>query len=82
MFRKWLINHIHYPYPTKGEKQKLCDESGLTLRQVDNWFTNTRKRHWKRIIKEWEEQHLDTLPFQALHALPYSESPSGEQEGA
>ena len=30
-----------------AEKQKLADASKLTLKQINDWFTNYRKRHWE-----------------------------------
>lgn len=29
------------------EKHKLAEEASLTLKQVNDWFTNYRKRHWE-----------------------------------
>jgi hypothetical protein len=33
--------------PTKGERQALAKETGLTERQVGDWFVNARARVWK-----------------------------------
>eukprot|EP00917_Polyrhabdina_sp_WS-2016_P004479 GHVP01010237.1.p1 GENE.GHVP01010237.1~~GHVP01010237.1.p1 ORF type:complete len:458 (+),score=72.69 GHVP01010237.1:104-1477(+) len=48
VLRSWLFNHIAYPYPNKNDKDELCMRTGLTLKQINNWFTNTRKRHWRK----------------------------------
>lgn len=42
--RNWFSAHASYPYPTKDEKAMLVEESGLSATQVDNWFTNERRR--------------------------------------
>lgn len=39
----WLNQHIDNPYPTHKEKELLSKESGLSKRQIQNWFTNARK---------------------------------------
>ncbi len=30
-----------------AEKHDLAAESNLTLKQINDWFTNYRKRHWE-----------------------------------
>jgi len=29
------------------EKLQLSDMTGLDIKQINNWFINQRKRHWK-----------------------------------
>lgn len=41
--KNWLYEHIDNPYPTDKEKAVLSKESGLSKRQIQNWFTNARK---------------------------------------
>lgn len=43
LLQNWLLNHLDHPYPSKEEKEKLCNETGLNKKQLLNWFTNTRK---------------------------------------
>lgn len=43
ILKNWLNNHIDNPYPTHKEKESLSKESGLSKRQIQNWFTNARK---------------------------------------
>ncbi|XP_031259676.1 homeobox protein knotted-1-like 1 isoform X1 [Pistacia vera] len=43
----WWNNHYRWPYPTEEEKVKLSAETGLDPKQINNWFINQRKRHWK-----------------------------------
>ena len=49
--RKWLFAHVDTPYPTEKEKKELCQVTGLTIVQVNNWFSNARKRVLKRYKK-------------------------------
>ena len=49
----WLAEHFYptatrrKPVPTREEKRRLALETGLTERQVGDWFVNARARIWK-----------------------------------
>jgi hypothetical protein len=49
----WLAEHFYptetraKPVPTREEKKALALETGLTERQVGDWFVNARARVWK-----------------------------------
>ncbi|CAN8291683.1 unnamed protein product [Cochlearia groenlandica] len=43
----WWNVHYKWPYPTEGDKIALADATGLDQKQINNWFINQRKRHWK-----------------------------------
>ncbi|KAK7284428.1 hypothetical protein RJT34_19174 [Clitoria ternatea] len=43
----WWNTHHRWPYPTEEEKLKLSEITGLDQKQINNWFINQRKRHWK-----------------------------------
>eukprot|EP00475_Leptophrys_vorax_P016286 TRINITY_DN22753_c0_g1_i1.p1 TRINITY_DN22753_c0_g1~~TRINITY_DN22753_c0_g1_i1.p1 ORF type:complete len:310 (+),score=71.52 TRINITY_DN22753_c0_g1_i1:40-930(+) len=40
----WLQSHKTNPYPTKEQKARLCSAAGITLQQLNKWFTNARMR--------------------------------------
>ncbi|VDN51608.1 unnamed protein product [Dracunculus medinensis] len=42
--KTWLFLHALHPYPSENEKELLAKETGLQLGQVNNWFTNARRR--------------------------------------
>ncbi|XP_054801005.1 homeobox protein knotted-1-like 1 [Prosopis cineraria] len=44
---QWWNSHYRWPYPTEEEKLKLSEMTGLDQKQINNWFINQRKRHWK-----------------------------------
>jgi len=46
--KNWLTEHFQDPYPSPAEKIRLANEAGITLKQVQNWFTNARGRIWKK----------------------------------
>ena len=39
----WINTHSTNPYPTDEEKISIANETGLNVKQVAIWFTNTRK---------------------------------------
>ncbi|CAJ1975119.1 unnamed protein product [Sphenostylis stenocarpa] len=43
----WWNIHFKWPYPTDADKVALAEWTGLDQKQVNNWFINQRKRHWK-----------------------------------
>ncbi|KAL2325590.1 hypothetical protein Fmac_024648 [Flemingia macrophylla] len=47
MLMNWWNTHYRWPYPTEEEKVQLSEMTGLDQKQINNWFINQRKRHWK-----------------------------------
>lgn len=48
ILKSWFDEHSQDPYPTPAEKEALAFETGMEIKQIDNWFTNHRKRHWAK----------------------------------
>ncbi|KAK1296683.1 Homeobox protein knotted-1-like 3 [Acorus calamus] len=46
VLKQWWQQHSKWPYPTEEDKAKLVEETGLQLKQINNWFINQRKRNW------------------------------------
>ncbi|XP_010525937.1 PREDICTED: homeobox protein knotted-1-like 5 [Tarenaya hassleriana] len=46
VLKAWWQAHSKWPYPTEEDKAKLVQETGLQLKQINNWFINQRKRNW------------------------------------
>nr|QUP52050.1 KNOX class 1 transcription factor [Isoetes lacustris] len=44
---EWWRDHSKWPYPSESEKVNLAERTGLDQKQINNWFINQRKRHWK-----------------------------------
>ncbi|CAI9775375.1 unnamed protein product [Fraxinus pennsylvanica] len=44
---EWWKFHYKWPYPTEADKISLAESTGLDQKQINNWFINQRKRHWK-----------------------------------
>lgn len=43
----WWNRHKKWPYPSESQKLALAESTGLDQKQINNWFINQRKRHWK-----------------------------------
>lgn len=41
---EWLLEHADCPYPSRAEKEALRLQTKLTITQINNWFTNARRR--------------------------------------
>ncbi|XP_047320905.1 homeobox protein knotted-1-like 2 [Impatiens glandulifera] len=57
----WWDLHYRWPYPSESEKVALAENTGLDQKQINNWFINQRKRHWKPA----EDMHL--MAMDGLH---------------
>eukprot|EP01134_Creolimax_fragrantissima_P000717 CFRG0717T1 len=50
----WLMSHTRNPYPTITEKDHFVDKTGLSIKQINYWFINARRR----VIPRLQEQGL------------------------
>ncbi|KAI4227177.1 MAG: hypothetical protein L6R36_002615 [Xanthoria steineri] len=50
ILRAWLHEHLDHAYPSEEQKQHLIRETGLTDKQVSNWFINARRRNLPRLV--------------------------------
>ncbi|RLN43339.1 homeobox protein knotted-1-like 12 [Panicum miliaceum] len=56
----WWELHYKWPYPSETEKLALAETTGLDQKQINNWFINQRKRHWKPTSED--------MPFAMMEA--------------
>ncbi|KAJ6520005.1 hypothetical protein C8R45DRAFT_953547 [Mycena sanguinolenta] len=50
---KWLLKHLHNPYPKKSIKEKIADETGSTIERISDWFVDVRRRMgWTTLLRE------------------------------
>lgn len=45
VLKSWFLNNIQNPYPSHDAKEVLSKMTGLSKKQIQNWFTNSRKVH-------------------------------------
>jgi hypothetical protein len=43
VLKEWFMENIKHPYPSIREKEQMSQQSGLDIKQIQNWFTNARK---------------------------------------
>jgi len=43
VLKNWFLNNIQNPYPSHEAKETLSKMTALTRKQIQNWFTNSRK---------------------------------------
>lgn len=55
---EWLRNHKDNPYPNDDEKAMLIKQTGLTINQINYWFTNARRR----ILPKWAQAQAQPQP--------------------
>lgn len=52
ILQRWLAAHSYHPYPTEQDKEMLRQQSGLTIHQINLWFTNARRRSRPNACKD------------------------------
>lgn len=57
---QFLRTHKNNPYPSTQQKEQLAKETKLTLTQIRNWFTNTRKRKLTQNTDSDEDYSLES----------------------
>ncbi|PAN44791.1 hypothetical protein PAHAL_9G070500 [Panicum hallii] len=65
----WWELHYKWPYPSETEKLALAETTGLDQKQINNWFINQRKRHWKPTSED--------MPFAMMEAAGGFHAPQG-----
>ncbi|CAN1334880.1 Homeobox protein knotted-1-like 6 [Linum perenne] len=66
----WWNLHYKWPYPTEADKVELAESTGLDQKQINNWFINQRKRHWKP-TENMHSSVMDTLYGSSDHYPSY-----------
>ena len=59
VLKAWFDEHLDSPYPTPKEKSLLARSAGLSIKQVNDWFTNYRKRHWEQELVKAQALDFD-----------------------
>ncbi|XP_010252528.1 PREDICTED: homeobox protein SBH1-like isoform X2 [Nelumbo nucifera] len=64
----WWNRHYKWPYPSESQKLALAESTGLDQKQINNWFINQRKRHWK------PSEEMQFVVMDAAHPHYYMDS--------
>eukprot|EP01028_Stygiella_incarcerata_P009978 TRINITY_DN49818_c0_g1_i1.p1 TRINITY_DN49818_c0_g1~~TRINITY_DN49818_c0_g1_i1.p1 ORF type:complete len:294 (+),score=68.89 TRINITY_DN49818_c0_g1_i1:252-1133(+) len=60
ILKTWFLSHSERPYPTEAAKRALAEEAGITVSQVSTWFTNYRRRVWRRKHDKMDLQRVNS----------------------
>jgi len=62
---RWLESHLEHPYPSKAQKEELCNKTGLSKKQVGVWFIDNRRviYFFKNYFKNFANPNLIKLSF-------------------
>jgi hypothetical protein len=70
IMNEWFEEHLHNPYPHMVEKENLAKLGGISVKQVNAWFSNRRNRSQntkpKRIKRELESE-LNNIVDELIH---------------
>jgi hypothetical protein len=60
---KWLLKNLHNPYPSNEVKESLSRSPGVSLKQINAWFINVRRRiGWTALSrKHFDGSHTETI---------------------
>ncbi|KAA8526538.1 hypothetical protein F0562_008259 [Nyssa sinensis] len=67
----WWSRHYKWPYPSESQKMALAESTGLDQKQINNWFINQRKRHWK------PSEDMQLVMMDATYPCYYADDVSG-----
>ncbi|KAL7800652.1 hypothetical protein V8C43DRAFT_313293 [Trichoderma afarasin] len=75
LLKQWYTFNSTWPYPSAAEKEELSRQSGLSVRQVSQWFVNTRRRDAERQSSELSDASVNPVSL----SLPGSFDATQEQ---
>ncbi|KAL7902913.1 hypothetical protein HDV63DRAFT_107801 [Trichoderma sp. SZMC 28014] len=83
VLKKWHALNSAWPYPSAEEKQELSRKSGLSVRQVSQWFVNARRRSEGRSRDKQgsNESHLESSLPRARRSASLGAPPSAASRG-
>ncbi|CAM9452647.1 unnamed protein product [Choristocarpus tenellus] len=67
--RTWLHEHWHNPAPSDEEKMAFARKHNIKVKQVENWFINTRMRVWRPAMRRALEHAEETGSYSEFSKL-------------
>jgi hypothetical protein len=71
----WLQAHAEKPYPTAAEKEQLCMQLRIPMKQLEGWFLNARRRYLPRKASQFINQEPPGSGQLELSSSPSNSSP-------
>ena len=47
----WMLDNQHNPFPTEDQKMLFVEDTGMSLAQINDWFTNSRRARRQKGLK-------------------------------
>lgn len=79
LMKQWLFENWYHPYPSEAQKRKLGREAQLSLLQVNNWFTNARRRV---LSKQATGGHSRPVESEVMYDPAHEAAPGGVDRGS
>lgn len=58
----WLLDNLHNPYPSRQIKESIAQTSGSSVKHIDGWFTDIRKRMgWSKMKRVYFQNRRKPL---------------------
>lgn len=57
--KSWLLDHRERPYPSKEEKQLLALQTNISIKQLEGWLINGRRRYLNIFEKDKQTNALE-----------------------
>eukprot|EP00698_Gefionella_okellyi_P017731 TRINITY_DN522_c0_g1_i2.p1 TRINITY_DN522_c0_g1~~TRINITY_DN522_c0_g1_i2.p1 ORF type:complete len:208 (-),score=34.35 TRINITY_DN522_c0_g1_i2:95-718(-) len=58
VLQNWFMQHLQDPYPTETDRALLAAQTGLSLAQINIWFSNHRVRYKNKAVSKGQ-----TVPY-------------------
>ncbi|KAJ1550396.1 hypothetical protein HK096_007181, partial [Nowakowskiella sp. JEL0078] len=73
LLTNWILTNFENPYPQKDVKTRMQEQTGLSELQLDNWFSNARRR---LLVKDEA-----TKRYSILNRTPKKRGPKSKRDG-
>ena len=67
----WVSENLTHPYPTDDQKRIFVEKTGMTLRQVNQWFNNYRHRLPEKPRKGQKPQQYQVWPLTQFFSVSF-----------
>eukprot|EP00117_Sycon_ciliatum_P021426 scpid64349/ scgid5942/ Homeobox protein meis3 len=76
VLQTWLEENLDHPYPLEEKKLEFMSQTGLTMKQINYWFINARRRKVKSMRQQQYYRHAAAnRAAGAFHTLEASTHP-------
>ncbi|XP_077297615.1 uncharacterized protein LOC143919269 isoform X1 [Arctopsyche grandis] len=76
VLKRWLVENRYRAYPSISEKKTMSQESGLTRKQISNWFINARRRILPEIMRR-ESNYTKDFVYQRKRKITNNQNSCG-----